>query len=908
MYGGNHETSGSDTVREFRFSSKIPRKLITVLAVILLFSLFRFFVSFKLDWTWFSVLGYGPVFWKSFFAKVLVRGGIFTAALALNFLNLYLVFKVAKKPPKLLIILPLAVFLAFIVMGNSGDLWLAILKFLNAEPFGLTDPQFRLDIGFYVFKLPVLWLVYRVVNVWLLVNLVAALTLYLVLFPRRSEVSFQNITRRIFSDEEKKGLNHIGILLGLLMAWQAVQYKLSTYELLYSQAGSVIGAGAADIGARLPAYYLMMIFSVVIGLLIALTFSKRMFLAVTAIPVFFLVTFLAAGVFPGLYQKFIVAPDELGREKPYLERNIMYTRLAYGLDKLTEVEYPVGELTARDLEENRKTIDNIRLLDHRATKSTYGQQQEIRSYYDFVDVDVDRYLMNGKLTQVFLAGRELNQQALPEQARTFNNLMFKYTHGFGLAMSPANMITEAGLPQYFIKDIPPQSSLFPIMEPRIYFGEATKNNVIVNTGLKEFDYPVGDDNQEYLYQGKKGIPMSFLNKLLLTIRDMEFKYLLSGYITPESQYLETRHIKERVQRIAPFLLYDQDPYLVLGKDGKLYYFMDAYTVTDKFPYSQAVDGKNGFNYFRNSVKIILDAYSGEVNYYLLDQGDPIVRVYAKIYPGLFKPWEAFPQDLKEHIRYPEDLFNIQSLILRDYHMSNPTVFYNREDRWELAQELYWGKGQVQEPYYSIIKLPGEKVEEFVLMRSFTPTGKQNMVAWLAGRSDGANYGKLLLYKFPKGVQVPGTMQVESVIDQDPYISGQLTLWGQGGSRVLRGNLLVYPIGGSLLYVEPLYIEAEQNKFPQLKKVLVFYQDKIVMEDTLEKALNALFGTTTPAPAPADPGGIPLPPAETEVGELIKRLITLHKESKEKLKAGDWAEYGQLQNEIDRIIRSLEEKS
>jgi len=884
------------------------RKVIGLLALIFLFIVVRVFIYFRLDWNWFKVLGYDHVFWRSLSAKLLIGGSIFLAAFVLNALNLLLVHRVAKRPFKPMLALTAALFAAIIVAGNAWTHWLTVLSSFNAVPFGVNDPQFNLDIGFFAFKLPFLWLVYRLVNTWLIVNLITVVIFYLLYFPRGMEIASRGFSTRIFTGLERRGLTHAGFLLGLTIGWQAVQYKLSAYELLYSQTGSVIGAGAADIGARLPAYNVMIVFSLILGLLIILTFKRRLKLALLSIVAFFGAAVLLIGIVPGLYQKLVVDPDELGREKPYLERNIKYTRMAYGLDKLNEVEYTVGDLKPGQLSENRDIIDNIRILDHRATRSTYGQQQEIRLYYDFADVDVDRYMVDGNLTQVFLSARELNQKSLPEQALTFNNLVFKYTHGFGLVMSPTNAVTETGMPAYLIQDIPPQSKHFKVSEPRIYFGELTDRNIIVRTGLKEFDYPVGNDNAEYLYEGDKGIPMTFFNKVLLAVRDMQIKYLLSDYIASSSLYLETRNIKDRVKRIVPFLLYDRDPYLVLGADGKLYYMLDAYTVTDKYPYSQAVGGESGsFNYMRNSVKVTVDAYSGEVNYYLFDQHDPVIKVYRNIFPGLFKEAEEMPADLRQHVRYPEDLFTVQSHILRDYHMSNTTVFYNREDRWEFSQEIYTGKQQPQEPYYCIIRLPGEENREFILMRSFTPTGKQNQVAWLAARSDGENYGKLLLYKFPKGVQVPGTIQVESMIDQDPVISSQLTLWGQGGSRVIRGNLLVYPIAGSLLYVEPLYIESEQNKFPQLRKVFVFYKDRVIMEDSLEKALVSLFGRTEQALGKEkQPGQPSLPlPADDTAENLIKRLVSLFKDSRESLKNGDWEGFGRKQKEIDRIIEALD---
>lgn len=885
-------------------------KTIVIIAVVLLFFFIRLAISLKLDWTWFSVLGYTAVFWRMLLSKFVIGGAVFLLAFILCLLNLFIIHRISRKKSRFFVIIPIALLIALFVSINAGSSWMTALQAYNSFPFGINDPQFNLDIAFYVFRLPLLWLLYRLVSMFLIINLIATVVFYIVYFSRGMEIVAQGLTTRVFTGLEKRGLTHIGFLLGLTVAWQAVQYKLSTYELLYSQTGSVIGAGAADIGAKLPIYTVMIGVSLILGLFIAIFFSRRLKSALLSILVFFIAAVVLTGIVPGLYQKFIVDPEELGRETPYLERNIKYTRHAYNLDKLTEVEYPVGDLTAQDLADNQDIIDNIRILDHRATRNTYGQQQEIRLYYDFADVDVDRYLVDGKLTQVFLSARELNQSSLSQQAMTFNNLMFKYTHGFGLVMSPTNKVTQQGMPSYLIQDIPPQSANFSVKEPRIYFGEVTDNNVIVNTELKEFDYPLGNDNAEYLYEGKKGIPMTYINKVLLTVRDMQLKYLLSGYISSESQYLETRNVRDRVYRIAPFLRYDPDPYLVLGEDGKLYYILDAYTASNRYPYSKAVDDAGTVNYLRNSVKATVDAYSGEVNFYISDRDDPLIRAYEGIFPGLFKDVAAMPEDLRSHIRYPEYLFNVQSLILRDYHMGNPTVFYNREDRWEFAQESYSGEKQAQESYYSIIRLPGEEKPEFIQMRVFTPTGKQNQVSWLAARSDGENYGKLLLYKFPKGVQVTGTLQVESIIDQDPEISSQLTLWGQGGSRVIRGNILIYPIAQSLLYVEPLYIESEQNKFPQLRKILVYYKDRVVMEDTLAEALSTLFGALKPVPGEPQkeqPDGTPgIPLDETEM-ELIEKWISLHNEGKEKLKAGDLEGYGRIQKQIDDIVQAIEQR-
>ncbi len=919
---------GKDQYKKKTLFNRASRKWFLLGLLILLYLFFRFYVSYKLDWTWFNVLGYAQVFWRTISGKILVSAGLFAAAFLLTFLNVFLVFKLARRPFRAWFAIIPAFFVGIMVAGNGSQLWMQILQYLNAEPFGVTDPQFNLDVGFYVFNLPILWLVYRLVNLLLLVNLLIAIPLYLYLLLGRLDFLSWFTANRSFTGEEKRAFGHAGFLMALFIAWQAVQYKLSGYELLYSQEGSVVGAGAADIGARLPAFNIMLILSLVLGIFVFFSLRKNIKRAVYALVIYFLAAAVLTGFFPQVYQKIVVDPDEIARELPYVKHNIAYTRQAYNLDNLTEKEYSVGELSTANIKENEDIIENIRLLDHRATLSIYGQQQENRFYYQFMDVDVDRYLINGKPTQVFLSARELNKKAVAESMGTFNNLMLKYTHGFGLVMSQANTIDKTGLPQYLIKDIPPRSVVGEVTEPRVYFGEATSDNIIVRTGLKEYDYPLGDDNQEYFYEGKLGIPMTFVNKVFLALRDTQFRYLFSDYITSESLYLETRNISQRAQRIAPFLYYDQDPYLVLNEEGELFYLLDAYTVTNKYPYSQVADKKVGFNYMRNSVKIVVNAYSGAIDFYLFDEEDPMIRVYSKIYPGLFKSKGEMPADLRQHVRYPEDYFNVQAMMLRDYHMTNPTVFFTREDKWALGEEVYWGKSRAQEPYYSIIRLPEEEKEEFVLMRNFTPSTKKNMVSWLAARSDGDNYGKLLLYKFPKGIQVPGTAQVESQIDQDPEISAQLSLWERGGSKVLRGNLLVYPIAGSLLYVEPLYIEAEQTKYPQLKKVLAYYNETVVMEDTLEQAIVQLFGNagiagnagnagnpTQVKPQPENNlGGEQENGTAPDLGELdentlrslVKQLVALENEANARMQAGDWAGFGEAQAKIDQVIQQINE--
>lgn len=883
-----------------------PRNLF--IAIVVLFILFsRTVITLKLDWSWFEILGYESVFWTMLLSRFIIGAAVFFAAFLFSMINLYVIHRLAEKKIKTIFALLIAAGIGIIAGIAAGTSWMNVLQAIHAHPFGMNDPQFGLDLSFYIFKLPFWALIFKLCSIWLILNLIVTATYYIVYLPGRMEVASAGFKKRILTSFEKKGLMHIGALLGLNIVLQGFKYRLAAYEVLYKQSGSVIGAGAADVGARLPMYNIMAIVAFVLGILIIFLFKKNIKLAVVSIAAYFIAAVLLMGIVPGFYQKFIVDPEELGRETPYLERDIAYTRMAYGLDGLTEVEYPVGELTAADLQENADIIENIRIIDHRATKDTYGQQQEIRLYYDFADVDVDRYMIDGKLTQVFLSARELNQDSLPEQAKTFNNLMFKYTHGYGLVISPTNKVTDQGMPSYLVQDIPPRSELFKINEPRIYFGELTYNNVIVNSGLMEFDYPLGNDNAENIYEGTKGVRMGFLNKVFFAFRDMKLKYLLSSYITSESQYLETRNIRDRAYRIAPFLSYDTDPYLVLGEDGKLYYILDAYTSTNRFPYAKAYDETGRFNYLRNSVKITVDAYTGEILFYIADNNDPIVRSYQGIFPDLFRDISSMPADLKTHMRYPEALFNVQSRILCDYHMENTTVFYNREDRWEFSRENYAGKIQEQESYYAIIRLPGETEPEFIQMRAYTPTGKQNQVAWLAARSDGDKYGNLLLYKFPKGVQITGTLQVESIIDQDPDISSQLTLWSQGGSEVIRGNMLIYPLADSLLYVGPLYIEAESNKFPQLRKIFVYYKDRVIMADSLEKALYSLFGDSTSTGEGKEqlaPGGEEYMDYSGETNPYIEKLIILHEQSQEALRSGDLEEFGRIQKEMDQIFGEL----
>ncbi len=618
-------------------------------------------------------------------------------------------------------------------------------------------------------------------------------------------------------------------------------------------------------------------------------------------------TIIFGSIYPALVQRFQVEPSELAKESPYIEHNIHFTRLAFGLDQIEEEDFPV-ELapSEQDIAQNSATMNNIRLWDHRPLKDTYNQIQSIRLYYDFVDIDVDRYQIDGDSRQVMLAARELSPEKLPSQAQTWVNRRLQFTHGYGIAMSPTIEVSEEGLPNLWVKDVPPIGKI-EIEQPEIYYGEKTNDYVIVGTRVEEFDYPKGDTNVYTKHTAENGIEIgSFIRKLAFAWELGDINILISGELTPESQLLYRRNIQQRVRHIAPFLKLDSDPYIVID-NGELFWVQDAYTVSGRFPYSQPTPG--GINYVRNSVKVVINAYDGLTTFYLVDPEDALVNTYAAIFPALFTPMEAMPESLQAHLRYPQDLFQIQASMYQTYHMQDPRVFYNKEDLWTTPFETYADTERPVEPYYVIMRLPGEEQEEFILMLPFTPTQKDNMITWLAARSDGDKYGKLIAYNFPKDKLIYGPRQIEARIDQDPTISSQLTLWGQKGSQVIRGNLLVIPIEQSILYVEPIYLKAERGQLPELKRVIVASGDRIVMEPTLAQSLNAIYAglpaeeptVTAPTPTP----GMPLPTGLAELAQLAQEHYT---KAQEYLQAGDWASWGEELKKMEEVLSQLVELS
>jgi hypothetical protein len=885
------------------------------------------------DYLWFDALGFSRIFLIMLSSKII----LFSASALIFFLfaavNLWIASQLNKppnKPKKNLISfkvkLIIILVLSFAFGATASSKWFVILQYLKQTPFNIHDPIFLKDISFYIFSLPfflVLWnfAMATVIVTALLVLLYYLQSLVLNIKKPTNDDPLSNLPpysldfKGIFSQLNKKAMVHLTFLASLVFILLAAKHYFSRFSIMYSESGIVVGAGYADVVAYLPIVNILMVSAIIVAaLLIAavLYFSKepklkKRHILLYAVFLYFLFGFAGPTLIPAAVQALMVTPNEINLEKPYIENNIKFTRIAYGLSDVEEKDFDVKmKLTPDILEEASETLDNVRILDWRPLTKTYKQTQEIRLYYDLSGIDIDRYTINGKYTEVMLAPRELDQKQIAQNAKTWMNIHMVYTHGYGVVVSPVNSVTKEGLPTFFVKDIPPvyttDEERLKISRPQIYYGEKYNDFVIVNTKTKEFDYPKGNINEYIHYDGKGGVRLdSFLKKLLMAIRFADVKILLSSDITAESKIMFMRNIQQRISKITPFLALDNDPYLVIA-NGRLFWIQDAYTVSGNFPYSE----KHGsINYIRNSVKIVVDAYNGDVKYYITDTSDPLIITYAKIFPKQFKRFESMPPQLKEHIRYPEDLFKIQSAIYSTYHMDDPTVFYNKEDAWQTPYEIYGVGQQVKvEPYYVILKLPGEPKEEFVLMSQFTPIRKDNMISWMAARSDGDNYGKLILYKFPKDKLVYGPLQIEAKFDQDSEISQQLTLWSQQGSTVARGNLLVIPIGDSLIYIEPLYIQAEQGQLPELKRILVSDGERVVMEQDLGSALEALFGRSKRSLRE----GLKQQDKDKSVEELIEQANLYYNQVLDSMNKQDWTGIGDNFEKLGSVLKVLHSSS
>ncbi len=872
------------------------------------------FATFYTDFLWFKSLDYTQIFTTRVMASVglmLIAGLIAAAFLLLNWSFLphwiapkeYFTAKVAldgtrrtavSAPPATYSTRPLRLFftgaaiLAGIIIGLTfNGLWRVYLLANNGVPFDVADPIFHQDVSFYIFTLP-----------WLEALLLRAKVLI--------ALTFLGVIGRyaIFGQiKSNAAIAHMSVLGALWMLLIGLGWLLNRYGLLQAETGVVFGAGYTDINARMPLYVIQAVVFFAAAVILILNVFIRRWRFLIVIGVFWLALSALGPGYPAAIQQFTVEPNEFILEKPYIEHNIRYTRYAYGLDNIKEQTYPAtGEITAPDLETNRDILSNIRLWDYRPLLRTYSQLQEIRLYYTFNEVDIDRYIVNGQPRQVMLAAREINVDELADQAKTWINQHLIFTHGYGLALNYVNEVSREGLPNLIVRDIPPVSAApeLHIERPQIYFGESTTNYVVINAKEDEFDYPQGDSNNYTRYTGPDGVALgSFLRRMLLATRFGSTQLLLSPALNRNSRILFHRTIQNRAKTIAPMLWFDEDPYPVIAEtaDGVtgIVWLLDAYTWTDHFPYSEPV---GGVNYLRNSVKVAIDAYTGVITFYLIDPTDPIAATYARIFPDLFQPGDAMPQVLRDHWRYPETLFLYQSRLYSTYHMRDPQVFYNREDLWDVPQELVETTQQTMEPYYVMMRVPGSDRLEFVLIRPYTPKQKQNMIAWLYADCDGDDYGELGIVKLSKDRLIYGPLQIEARADQDPVISQQLSLWNQRGSRVLRGNLLVIPIEDTFLYVEPLYLEAESGQLPELKRIIAAYGDRVVMAETLNEALLQVLnggGVATSAP-PIAPAG--------DLESLAAQAWERYQAAQACLVAGDWTCYGREQAALEEILRAM----
>ena len=934
------------------FGYRPPILLIGAIVLLLVVALSGAITRLLTESWWFEAIGYPTVFWT----RIRWQAIIWALALLGTGGFLYGNYRVAlwltrESPWRLLEnrnLAPFAGFLpsfiaitvtlvyAFNAAIGSAAAWDNILKFLHSTSFDRLDPLFQNDVSFYVFRLPI----YEGLQGAFVQLLIWTLLVAIGVYALKGEIRPERGLKYFLTGKVKV---HLCVLLTGLAIAIAAGFYLERYDLLFSPEGVVFGAGYTDIHARLHAYWTMAFVTLAVaGLFIVSVWRSGLVLPLIGVSLYVLVLIVVGGLYPWFQQRFIVEPNELTRETPYIEHNIAFTREAYALDQVQSEPFPAEEALTREvLDSNSPTIDNIRLWDYRPLLSTYGQLQEIRLYYRFLDVDIDRYTLNDDYRQVMLSAREMDYTEAPAEAQTWVNQRLKFTHGYGVVMSPVNQVTPDGLPELMIKNVPPISTVdLAIEEPRVYYGEVTppytRSYVFTGATTDEFDYPKEDENELYRYSGLGGVPLNSWFRRLAYAFDMgSLKFLISNYITNDSRIHYHRNVVERARQIAPFLIYDSDPYIAVV-DGRLKWIIDAYTTSDRYPYSEplnrsndigalvdgetwAIDGviRNGANYLRDAAKVVLDAYDGTLEFYVVDESDPVLSTYRQIFPELFQAANDTPETVRSHFRYPHDLFKIQAQMYRTYHMGNPEVFYNREDLWRFPTQVYQKELVRMNPYYTIMRLPGAESEEFIQILPFTPISKENMVAWLAGRSDTDTYGKLLLYKFPKQRVVYGPSQIEARIDQNPEISQQLTLWSQQGSEVVRGHLLVLPIEQSLLYVEPVYLQAEQGKLPELRRVIVAYGNEVVMRETLEASLAAIFGDRIqPTPqveaASVTPDGVDASittDADLPAGlaSKVQAALEAYEAGRQALQQGNWEAYGQAQTELETILKELDQE-
>jgi uncharacterized protein len=902
-------------------------------AFVLLFFLLPSLANVYTDWLWFGEVGYEQVFLRILNTRIVLGAIVF----ALAFLTLYLNIRLARgaltqraftvfgpQGPRTVAIdmgrlRPLfyigafiAAFLIALYASGRWDIWLLAR---NAVAFGKADPVLGYDISFYLFRLPLLHLIHNLAFMTVLLSAAGVAAVHfagqgLLVDPQRGVLISQGARR------------HLSVLAAVLLVLLAVRAWLSIPEILTTQSGIVQGASYTDVYARIPVQWILMAAALIgAGLALYQTRETRLWPVLAAVGIYLGVSILG-GLYAFVLQRFVVSPNEQVRETPFIAHSIAGTRAGFALDRIEERPLS-GEatLTPAHIQQNATTLDNVPLWNDQPLLDTFGQIQEIRTYYDFVSVDNDRYLIDGQYRQIMLSAREMNSAALP--SGTWINERLTFTHGYGLTLGPVNEVTPEGLPVLFIRDLPVTSTSpdLKVEQPAIYFGELSNDHVYVKTRTKEFDYPKGDANVFGVYQGNGGVQLgNFLHRLLFAVRFRSPDTLFSPNLTEESRVLMYRRIAERVRRIAPFLTYDPDPYLSIS-NGRLVWIQDAYTTSGRYPYSARSAG--GINYIRNAVKVTIDAYHGTTHFHLIDAQDPIAATLARAFPDLFKPLAQMPEDLRTRLRYPHAIFALQASMFATFHMTNPATFYNREDQWDIPSLDQGADARPMQPYYTIMKLPGEAEAEYIQMLPYTPRQKDNLAAWMAARSDGEHYGKLVVFQFPKQTVIFGPRQISARISQDQVIAPQITLWNQQGSEVIQGTLLVIPIEESLIYVRPIYLRAAGGRIPEMARVVVAYRNQIVMEKTLDAALARLFptdglppitraerpsGSAEPERPAASGAAQPSAPAAQATGNLATQAQQHYQRAIDAQRQGDWARYGEEIRQLGDVLRRMNERT
>ena len=941
-----------------------------IIAIVIILGLFLSLIGFITDFMWFRELGYVSVFFTKLFTQIKIGVPTFVvvtflAYIYLKFLKRGYFIKVSSDEPvnhgrlNLISWGLAAAYGAITTFFTVTKLWFDFLQFINSTSFGKKDPLFDMDISFYAFKLDFIEEVNQIVLVLLIAFAVLTVIYYSILLTVRTPKIFEEKAQTVDEEEEQSqaqggagnGFDNLNGMLGkfteaftgkagggfkrpsrprksfdnqnlkmlvsiaekqliivgvLFFLMVGVNFFLKQYDLLFGSTGAVHGAGFTDVNITLWMYRIIMVLAVFAAVGFAVGISRRHIKPAVVAPIIMIIIGVAGTGAALVVQNLVVTPDEINKESRYLERNIEYTQTAYGLNDVNKKEFAASnDLTGEDISNNDETISNIRINDYEPAKTFYNQTQSIKQYYSFNDVNVDRYNINGEYTQTFLSAREIDENSIND---TWLNKHLKYTHGYGITLSRVDKITASGQPDMLIGGIPPVSDVdeIKITRPEIYYGELTNNYVLTNTSEEEFDYPDGNENKYTTYEGDAGIKLNPLNRFMFAVKERSLKLLVSGNVKSSSKILINRNIKERVKQIMPYLEYDKSPYMVTV-DGKLYWIIDAYTYTNRYPYSEPFSDTSDTNYIRNSVKVVIDAYNGTTDYYIVDETDPIAQNFKKIYPDLFKDIKDMPEGIKAHIRYPSTLLNIQAQVYQRYHMNDVKVFYQNEDLWQISSEIYGTEEQAMSPNYYIMKLPGEDSAEFVNSIPFTPKDKKNLMGLFVARNDGENYGELILYQMPKSQTVYGPMQIEAQIDQNTEISKEFSLWNSSGSKYSRGNMFVVPIEDSLLYIEPVYLEATNSSIPEVKRVIVVYGDNIAYEATLAEALNSMFGEGS-AYEREDSGNTDTTSGgngdELSQTEIIKRAQDAFDNAQNAQKNGDWAKYGEYLNELDKYLNML----